>query len=165
MSWYVVHTQARAELRALWHLENQGFSCFLPHIRTLRRHARKVETVRAPLFPRYLFVSFDLHDAKWRSINGTRGVVGVLSSEPRPLAVRNGTVEALMQRCDETGVVPLTALDIFTTGAKVIITTGAFIGQVGVVANISSADRIAVLLNFMGTRTCVQLPPWQIEAA
>jgi transcriptional antiterminator RfaH len=165
MSWYVVHTQARAELRALWHLENQGFSCFLPHIRTLRRHARKVETVRAPLFPRYFFVSFELHDAKWRSINGTRGVVGVLSNGPHPLAVCDGTVEALMQRCDETGVVPLTALGIFTTGAKVMITAGAFIGQVGVVANISSADRIAVLLNFMGARTCVQLLPWQIEAA
>jgi transcription elongation factor/antiterminator RfaH len=165
MPWYVVHTQARAEMRAHWHLENQGFRCFLPHIRTLRRHARRAETVQAPLFPRYLFVSFELHDSKWRSINGTRGVVGVLSNGPHPLAVRDGTVEALVQRCDEAGVVPLTALDIFTTGAKVTITTGAFIGQVGVVANISSADRIAVLLNFMGTRTCVHLPPWHIEAA
>lgn len=165
MPWYVVYTQPRAELRALWHLENQGFRCFLPHIRTLRRHARRIEPVRAPLFPRYLFVSLELQSSKWRSINGTRGVVGLLSNGPRPIAVHDGAVEALLQRCDEMGVVPFTALDIFRTGVKVTITTGALAGQVGVVADISSADRIAVLLNFMGARTCVHLPPWQIEAA
>ena len=30
--WYVVHTQPQAEAKALWHLENQGFDCFLPRI-------------------------------------------------------------------------------------------------------------------------------------
>ena len=62
MRWYVVHTQPRAEVRALWHLQNQEFRCFLPKFATLRRHARKVEPVNAPLFPRYLFVAFDLSE-------------------------------------------------------------------------------------------------------
>jgi transcriptional antiterminator RfaH len=165
MRWYVVHTQSRAELRALWHLENQDFHAFLPYIRTVRRHARKVEAVRAPLFPRYLFVALDLRDARWRSINGTRGVVGLLCNGSHPLAVRDGTVEALLRECDQTGVVPLAALGVFALGKEIRITCGALTGQVGRIVNLSAADRVSVLLNFMGAPTQVQLPLWDIEAA
>ena len=49
--WYVVYTQARAEERALWHLQNQGFDCFLPRFRTTKRHARKTSIVLERCFP------------------------------------------------------------------------------------------------------------------
>jgi len=165
MAWFVVHTQPRAEAHALRHLQNQGFCCFLPYIQTLRRHARKVERVQVPLFPRYLFVSFDSDQTRWRSINGTRGVVGLLCSSARPLPVRGGTVESLLRCSDANGLVPITALDLLRAGTTVEIAAGALTGQVGVVSHIPSADRVAVLLNFMGARTCVHLPSWQIKAA
>jgi transcriptional antiterminator RfaH len=82
--WYVVHTQTQAEERAIWHLANQGLSCFLPRIRIVRRHARKVTPVLAPLFPRYLFLRFELDVARWRAINGTRGVGRLLTMALTP---------------------------------------------------------------------------------
>ena len=42
------------------------------------RHARKILNVRAPLFPGYLFVSLDLTRDRWRSINSTYGVLGLI---------------------------------------------------------------------------------------
>ena len=59
-AWYVVHTHPRAEAKALLNLDRQGFSCYLPRYLKRRRHARRLETVAAPLFPRYLFVALDL---------------------------------------------------------------------------------------------------------
>ena len=119
--WYVVHTQARAEERAVWHLENQGFECFLPRVRTVRRHARKVTPIVAPLFPRYLFVRFELNVAWWRAINGTRGVVRLLTNGNLPLAVPFGVVEALLNKCNRQFTVPLAAMGLFTRGLKVRI--------------------------------------------
>ena len=75
--WYVVHTQPQAEEKACWHLATQGFECFLPRVVGIKRHARRVQPVLAPLFPRYLFACFDLDATRWRAINGTRGVVAV----------------------------------------------------------------------------------------
>ena len=165
MAWYVVHTHPQAEARALWHLRNQGFHCFLPQLSTLRRHARKIEPATTPLFPRYLFVAFDADEVRWRVINGTRGVVGLLSDGTNPLQVRHNVVENLLRQCDQKGAVSASALGLFTHGIRVRITSGPFTGQMGEVGNISARDRVLVLLNFMGVQTAVHMPAYGIEAA
>jgi transcriptional antiterminator RfaH len=167
MRWYVVHTQPQAEPRAVQHLKNQGFDCFLPRITALRRHARQVKSVLLPLFPRYLFVRFDLDVMRWRSINGTRGVVGLLTNGRCPVPVPSDAFKALLSRCDERGVTTLAALDFFTKGLKVQIKSGAFAGQTGEVGELLTRDRdrVRVLLCIMGVQTSLLVPAYAIEAA
>ena len=66
--WYAVHTLPFGEVRAAGHLENQAFRTFLPKRRKTVRHARKLTTLEAPFFPRYLFVALDLTRQRWRSV-------------------------------------------------------------------------------------------------
>ena len=73
-SWYVVQTHPHAEAKAASHLERQGYSIYLPRYLKRRRHARRIEIVAAPLFPRYLFVAIDPLTQRWRSIQSTIGV-------------------------------------------------------------------------------------------
>lgn len=167
MHWYVAYTQARAEERAAWHLTNQGFCCFVPRIRTLRKHARTVTPVLAPLFPRYLFVQFEGDIARWRAINGTRGVVHLLSNGRFPLAVPFGVVETLLDKCDSQCAVPLTAMGFFTVGRKVRIKGGAFSGQTAEINEVfaEGSDRVRVLLTLLGAQTELRLSSCAIEAA
>src|SRR4051812_35737513 len=72
--WYAVYSQPHREVRAQQQLTAQGFMAFLPLYRKTVRHARKLTTVSAPFFPRYLFVALDLSQHQWRSVNGTFGV-------------------------------------------------------------------------------------------
>ena len=72
--WYVVQTQPHAESKAARHLCRQGFQIYLPRYLKRRRHARRTETVPAPLFPRYMFVAVDIAVQRWRSIQSTIGV-------------------------------------------------------------------------------------------
>ena len=58
--WYAVYTKPRMELWARSNLWERGFEVYLPQYRKLRRHARKLDIIAAPLFPRYLFVRADL---------------------------------------------------------------------------------------------------------
>src|SRR5215469_3792407 len=57
--WYAVHTLPVAELRVDANLINQDFRTFLPKRHKTIRHARRLLTVDAAFFPRYLFVVLD----------------------------------------------------------------------------------------------------------
>jgi len=140
--WYAVHTKAQAEERAVWHLEKH---CFLPRIRIVRRHARKIT-------PGLAFLFFELDVARWRAIKGARGVVRLLSNGPHPLPVPVSVVEALLTKCDQQCTVPLTAMGVFTRGLKMRIKS-AFSGQVAEVHEIfaEGRDRIRVLLTLLGS--------------
>ena len=167
MRWYVVHTQAHAEAKALWHLTNQGFHCGLPRVLELTSHARQTRPVLVPLFPRYLFVRLDLDETRWHAINGTRGVVGLLANGPHPLPVPHGLVEMLLAKCDSRQVISLAAIGVFTKGLRVRIKSGAFSGQMGEVMETfaEGRDRVRVLLTLLGTETELQLPCYAFEAA
>src|SRR5687767_7204804 len=101
--WYVAQTHAHAEKKAAVHLQRQGFEIYLPRYRKRRRHARRVETVTAPLFPRYLFVAVDIGAQRWRSIQSTFGVLRLVCNGDEPAAVADLVVNALRGREDQDG--------------------------------------------------------------
>ena len=96
--WYVARTLPQRELHAARQLNNQNFRTFAPRFWKNCRHARKVETISAPLFPRYIFVVVDRNRDRWRSINGTLGVDRLLMYGGEPQAVPLGVVEELNRR-------------------------------------------------------------------
>ncbi len=163
--WYVVYTQSRAENRAQWHLRNQGFECFVPRCRRTRRHARKTDTVLEPLFPRYLFVRFDVNASRWLAINSSRGVITLLTDGKRPVPVPNDVVEKLMAEADEQGVTPLASLGMFWKGQEIRIKSGPFAGQMGEVADVlaKERDRVQVLLSMLGVQTSMHVPSYSLE--
>ena len=59
ITWYAVYTRPHAEATALENLLRQGYCAYLPRYRTRLRHARRLQTVLRPLFPRYLFAGID----------------------------------------------------------------------------------------------------------
>ena len=82
--WYAVHAQPHRETRAQVQLANQGFVTYLPKRLKTVRHARKLATITAPFFPRYLFVALDLGRHPWRCVNNTFGVSTLVMAGERP---------------------------------------------------------------------------------
>ena len=105
--WYVVQTQPNAERKAVAHLERQGFVTYLPRYMKKRRHARRVDTVAAPLFPRYMFVTIDVATQRWRSIFSTVGVSRLVYTGDMPLPVPEDVIATLKQREDASGFIKL----------------------------------------------------------
>ncbi len=89
--WYVVQSQPSAEAKAVFHLNRQGFETYLPRYLKRRRHARRVETIAAPLFPRYLFVAIDLNAQRWRSVFSTVGVSRLVCQGEIPTPISNSS--------------------------------------------------------------------------
>jgi transcriptional antiterminator RfaH len=162
--WYVVHTQPQKEWVAHNNLLQQGFNVYLPSIKKKRSHARKVDSVLVPLFPRYLFVGMG-EDARWRSINGTRGVAYILSNQHKPISLQNEIIEKLQASEVDEGVVELSSLCSFVKGDQVWILEGSFKEQLARFERLTDSNRALLLLNFMGLQTTVKVPMDVIEKA
>lgn len=165
VSWCVVQTQVHSERKAAAHLNRQGFATYLPSYIKRRRHARRVESIVAPLFPRYLFVAVDTATQRWRSIQSTIGVAGLVCNGDRPAAVGNHIVEELKARQDERGFIPLDLRPRFVQGDKVRVLDGAFATCLGLFERMSDSERVSILLDLLGRKVRVMIDADGVVAA
>ncbi len=157
--WFAVHSLPHREAGAQRQLEYQGFQTFLPRSRKIRRHARKLETILAPIFPRYLFVGLDLDRDRWRSVNGTFGVARlVMMAGDRPQPVPHGVVEALIASTDSRGVLRFDEAGRLAVGQKARILAGPFAEQIGLLQRLDNNGRVRLLLDIMGGGIAVTVP-------
>ena len=157
MDWFVVRTKARQELRAIHHLEEQGFKVYCPQIP--KYNGLKEVVGRQVLFPGYCFVqSGELSIA---SIRSTPGVIGLVSFGPQgtPATLVPAALEAIHVveafHCEKvSGLKP---------GGTVRLIEGPFNGFKGLYSK-RSKDRVEVLLTLLGQQQRILVPSSQVIA-
>lgn len=164
-SWYVAQTQPRAEVKAGQHLTRQGFEIYLPRYLKKRRHARRVETVAAPLYPGYVFVAFDREVQRWLSIQSTIGVSRLVCRGDEPAALPAGIVEELKRRQDENGLIGFERRARFNPGDTVRVADGVFCDCLGLYEGMDDRQRVAILLDLLGRKVRVFLASDLVDAA
>jgi transcriptional antiterminator RfaH len=163
--WYVVQTHPHSESKAAAHLARQGFDAYLPHYLKRRRHARRLETVAAPLFPRYLFVAVDMAVQRWRSIQSTIGVSHLVCHGGSPAAVTDGIINGLKAREDECGFVRIERRPQFAPGDRIRVLDGVFTACLGLFEGVADRERVAILLDLLGRKVRVTLDADAVTAA
>lgn len=153
LRWYAVHTLPLSEARAQGNLENQSFRTFLPKRRKTIRHARKMSTIEAPFFPRYLFVALDLSRHQWRSVNGTFGVSRLVMRGDEPYAVPRGVVETLIASANERGILQLG--QHLKVGSPVRLIAGPFADHLAILDRLDDSGRVRLLLELMGRQVSI----------
>ena len=148
--WHVVHTRPQLESMAAENLVAQGFDVYLPRFRTTRRHARRIDNVIRPLFPRYLFVGFDHQQRGWNCIRSTRGVHELVRQGDAPAIISESVVREIRSREDKSGLVIMDYADGLTPGDRVEIVAGAFCEQIGLFERRNDGNRVVVLLSLLG---------------
>jgi transcriptional antiterminator RfaH len=163
--WLAVHTHALAEEKAHFHLKRQGFEVYLPRYSRRRSHARKVEWVPSPLFPRYLFVAVDEDAPRWHSIQSTVGVAGLVKSGSLPAQLPMNVVAAIRERENEKGFVELDYSPPFKPGEVIRITSGSMKDQTGIFQCLDDKQRVVLLLDLLGRAVTVRLPVESVAAS
>ncbi len=163
--WYVVQTQANGEAKAALNLVRQGYEVYLPRHLRRRRHARKIDFVAKPLFPRYLFVTVDMATQRWRSIQSTLGVCHLVANGNEPAVLPDAIVAGLKAREDANGYVKIDTHPKFAPGDKVRVLAGVFMDSAGVFDGMGDHDRVAILLDMLGGKVRVHLDADLVTAA
>lgn len=161
--WYVVQSQPGAEAKAAFNLDRQGYRVYLPRWRKRRSHARRIEWVAAPLFPRYLFVGFDIETTRWRAIHSTFGVSRLVMNSGLPAPVPEGIIENIRARETEDGLIKI--VPHFRKDQPVIVGEGPFLNHTGLFEVMNDAERVTILLSLLGREVRVRVPIQAIRAA
>ncbi|MBT7778831.1 MAG: transcriptional activator RfaH [Rhodospirillales bacterium] len=163
--WFAVHTHPNGEARAAMHLKQQGFEAYLPLYMKKRRHARRVDTVKRPLFPRYLFVRLDPEFDQWRPINSTFGVSQLVANDHGPIPLPEGVIEEVRGHEIEGGVIVFDHQVPFAPHQRLEIVDGPMTDYVGIFECMSNSDRVVLLLELLNKSIRVTLPREAVSAA
>lgn len=156
-SWFCVKSQPKHEHIAAAHLRQvRAVEVFLPRIRFKRATRQGAAWTTEALFPGYLFARFEWQTSL-RLVQAARGVRGVVHFGERWPAVPDDTIRELLQAVGAAGLRTLPAE--FAPGDEVKMTGGAMRGLRAVVTRVlPGRERIAVLMEFLGRQTMIEVP-------
>ena len=154
--WFILQFKPNSHHLAAKNLNRQGFETFLPlHDITLRKASRFVKSTK-PLFPGYMFVSFNKTENKWHKIKNTYGVSRLITFNSSLKSIPSTFIDNLMKRYDSSG--KLIPIEKMKKGDKVVILEGPFANFIATVEKYESEQRIWVLMDIMGRKTKIQTP-------
>jgi len=155
-AWFCVRSQPKHEHIAAAHLRNyEGIEVYLPRIRFKRSTRRGPVWFTEALFPNYLFARFNLASVL-RKLHHARGVRGVVHFGAQWPTIPDGIIADLRATLGDDHIYVMESE--LSPGETVNISGGAFHGLQAVVTRVMPGrQRIAVLLEFLGRQTMVEL--------
>jgi len=113
------------------------------------------------LFPSYIFI---LVVAQWYAARWSPGVIRLVTAgDAKPARVPDAIINELRSREGADGLVALPMRPALRPGDRVRITAGAFSGHLALYQGLTSAERVAVLLAFLGGPQRTELAASAIE--
>ena len=156
LAWFCLRSQLKHEHIAAAHLRQRDhIEVFVPQIRFKRKTRYGLVWVTEALFPNYLFARFDWGKSL-RQIYHSPGVSEVVHFGSNWPVVPDDAIANLRTALGDNEIQVVHAE--FVPGDEVEIIGGAFNGLQAVVTRIMPAPkRVAVLLDFLGRQTVVEL--------
>ena len=138
--WLIIQFKPNTHFQAKKNFNQQGFETFLPlHNITSRIESRFISTTK-PLFPGYMFVTFDRTNTEQSRINFTYGVSRIITFNSILKSTPTIFVDNLMMRCDLSGkLLPIKKLKI---NDQVKILDGLFTNFIATVEKYETDQRI-----------------------
>jgi len=156
-NWFCLRSQPKHEHIAAAHLRKmEAVEVFLPRVRFKRATRQGLTWVTEALFPNYLFARFDW-ETSLRQVQSARGVSGVVHFGDRWPVIEAAIITELQQSvgADEPHVISAG----LAPGDLVEIAEGSMRGLTAVVTRvIPSRERVAVLMDFLGRQTTIEVP-------
>jgi transcription antitermination factor NusG len=151
-SWFAVRVRTRWESATATLLLGKGYETFLPTYRR-RRGSSRLREVDAPLFPGYVFCSFDVQ--KRLPILITPGVIAVVSRGKTPVPVDTSELDAI-QVAMRSGLAaqPWPYLEI---GERVRVLDEAFQGLEGILISFRGCDRVVLSVSLLRRSVALEI--------
>ena len=145
--WYAIHTHPKQEDRANNNLVAWDVETFSPKIKTRysNPYTGLSTFVSKPMFPRYIFASFET-DKLLSKVLFTRGVHSVVSFGGIPAEVNEEIISFIQSQVAEDGFVRVG--EQLKTGDQVVIKDGPLRNLTGVFERqVKGSDRVLILLS------------------
>ncbi len=157
MNWYVLHVRPRCEKKLAEVCRVMGLSHYLPLREETKVYQRRKVTVLKPVFPGYLFASFDRRGRL--ALLKTNNVVRILEcADQRQLLHQLAQVRKALA-VDIT----LNSCSALTRGKLVQIKSGPFMGLEGRVLSIRARTKVRLNVEMIGQAVMVEVDRALVE--
>jgi len=161
--WYVLHSKPNAEYQVAGALQARGIQTYLPEIETSKA---RPERKRRPFFPCYLFVKVDLGEIGLSQLRWIPGLRRIVAFDDRPVPVSHEVIDLIRDKLELVNSTGGWSAHTFQPGDAVRITQGPLQGMLAVFEKPTTpAERVQVLLKFLGQASRLWLPSTHLEKA
>ena len=152
--WFVLQFKPNSHYQATKNLNQQGFETFLPLYSSTSRKSSRFTSNRKPLFPGYMFITFDRTKSDWHKINNTYGVSKLITFNTKLIPIPTIFIDNLMVRYDLSGkLLPIKKLK---KGDQVKVLEGPLADFIATVETYETEQRIWILMDLMGRKVKIQ---------
>ena len=145
--WAIAHTHPREEDRVVWHASVLGYEAWCPKIRYKRRRFQhqKFAYRHEPLFPRYVLIKIS---QQWYDLLSLLGLSRLIMNATKPALLHDKFVTDIREGCDKEGFY---LLKKFVVGQSVRIEKGVLTGHCGIYDGQLPQERVAILIEMLGS--------------
>jgi transcriptional antiterminator RfaH len=161
--WYTLYTKPNVEYRVATALNEQEIETYLPEIWD---SGKTTQEKLVPFFPCYLFMRVDLGRLASSQWQWTPGLRHIVAFDGVPVPVSDEAIAIIRQKLDEANHDAGRPQQTFKPGEVVRITHGPFAELLALFDGPRTpAERVTVLLDFLGHFSRVQLSVTDLERA
>lgn len=157
--WYALYTAPRHEKRIADQIQRQGFPCFLPLYRSMRRWKDRRKELALVLFPGYVFVKMALQ-SRLRVLQ-LPGAVHLVTFNGHPAELPEEEIESLRNRlAGPTNIEPHPYL---SAGRHVRVRSGPLQGLEGIILRTKDRCRIVLSIHLIMRSVAVEVDDGDLE--
>ena len=153
MSWFALQVRSRRESIVAAQLSEQGYECFLPLYKSVRRWSDRMKELEQPLFPGYLFSRFDYLNC--RSLLMTPGVQQVLGNGRSPIPVEEQELESIRQALSSG--LPNQPWPYLQVGERVRVNYGSLNNLEGFLINFKGSHRVVLSVTLLQRSVAMEI--------
>jgi transcription antitermination factor NusG len=160
-AWYVLHVRANREKSVALTLRQRGFTEFLPLYAESHHWSDRLKAVQVPLFPGYVFCSFDL---KYRlPILSVPWVIGVVGLRGVPQPVLESEIAAVRKAV--TSGLQLQPWPFLEVGERLIIQSGPLRHVEGILSEIKGDLKLIISVTLLQRSIALQVERADVRPA